>query len=351
MAEAILSGNEFQGLLKKDPCGVFLFFGEEEYLKQYALKSARQAVLADPSLADFNYLRLEEESATPAALLQALETPPLFADRRLIEIHSVNWDGLKEEDLSLWQDVFSQGSRSDSALVIVYAESSELEGGSEKIPSKRLSALCAHCRGVRFPKQTDLQLAKWIFRHFTAQGLQISSEICHQMLTYCGRDMTFLSTEIEKVAAYLKSQGRNEVAFEDIPYLCAYNPERDTFDFTNAILDGDTPKAFELFAEMKARKEKPELILGSISKICCDLAKIRFLCDSGASQKELEGKLKMHAYRLSLYQKQALRRPASMLEQAVILCARTDLKMKSTVCDPYLLLERLIVEISLRNPK
>ncbi len=351
MADPILSATEFQALLKKDPCGIFLFFGEEEYLKQHALKSARQNVLSDPSLSDFNYQRLEQEYATPDALLQALETPPLFADRRLIELHSIPWESLNEEVLSAWQDVFSKGNGSDSALVIVYAESNELDSGTERLPGKRLSALAAHCRAVRFPKQTDLQLAKWIFRHFTAQGLQISSEVCHQMLDFCGHDMCFLSTEIEKVAAYLKFNGRSEVKTEDISYLCAYNPERDTFDFTNAILDGNTAKAFELFAEMKGRKERPEVILGSIAKICCDLAKIRFLCDSGASPKELESKLKMHAYRLSLYQKQALRRPAPMLEQAVRLCAETDVKMKSTACDPYLLLERLIVEISLRGTK
>lgn len=349
MANAIISANDFQARLKKSPCGIFLFFGEEEYLKQHYLNAARNAVLSDPSLAAFNHLRLMGEEASPQALLQAMETPPVFADCKLIELHSIAWDALSEKEWNAWEDAFSASDAATDTLCLIYAESTELDGGTERAPSKTLQRLGAFATPVRFPKQTELQLSKWIFRHFQAEQLQISSECCHQILDFCGHDMTFLATEIDKMVSYLKSQGRDNLTEADIPYLCAYRPERDAFDFTNAILDGTTAKAFELFAELKARKERPEIILGSISRIFCDLAKIRLLCDAGVSQKELESRMKMHAYRLSLYQKQALRRSSATLQNAVRLCAQTDLKMKSAATDPYLLLERLIVEVSVRS--
>jgi DNA polymerase-3 subunit delta len=131
-----------------------------------------------------------------------------------------------------------------------------------------------------------------------------------------------------------------------ISLLCAPHPTRDPFDFTNAILDANTKKAFAIFAEMKAKKEKPELILGSISRVICDLAKIKIYTSAGYSQADISALTKMHAYRVGLYAKQSQHRSNAQLKRAVRLCAKTDAKMKRAVTDPYLLLERLIVELS-----
>ncbi len=350
MKHPILSINDFAAQIKKGLSGAYLLFGEEAYLKQHYLSLCRQSLIADPSLAAFNHVRLEEEHATPAALLDAIMTPPVFAEQKLIELHSVAWDSLSESDLAAWTDALSELDDVSDAVLICYANSEELDGGTERAPSKLLVDLAEHMIPVRFPRQTDLQLGKWIFRHFQAADISASSDLCHAMLCHCGRDMYALSGEIEKVIAYLKAHGRTELSAEDIPLLCCRQVEEDAFAFANAILDGATAAAFALLGEKKARREKPELILGSIAKVCCELAKIRLLSDCGLSQADIAARMgRMHAYKISLYQKQAQKRTSAQLERAVLLCEQADLSLKTTDVDPYVVIERLIVELGQRK--
>ena len=72
----MLSGKEANGV------GGFLFFGEEDYLKLHALKTARQALVTDPSLAVFNDMELDGSAPdfSAEALASALSAAPMMAD-------------------------------------------------------------------------------------------------------------------------------------------------------------------------------------------------------------------------------------------------------------------------------
>jgi hypothetical protein len=71
----------------KAPCGGgYLFFGDEDYLKAYALKMAREAVCDDPSFAVFNDVRLDALDFTPDQLMSALMPPPMIADYKIITV-------------------------------------------------------------------------------------------------------------------------------------------------------------------------------------------------------------------------------------------------------------------------
>ncbi len=344
MTKPILSLSDFQRLLKKDLFGAFLFFGEEAYLKEHALRSLREKVLQDDSLNAFNHIVLKEEQSTPIALLQAIQTPPMMAEQKLIEVHSVPLGSISDKEWEEWESAL-EGADSDDTVVLFYAESEELptEKGWEN--TKEIQRLCEVLQGVCFPAQSRIQLSKWIVRHFQKEEISCTPDFPDALLDFCGTDMYALSNEIQKIVAYLRFHNETAVSKPLIAQLCSSHPCRDPFDFTNAILDGNTQKAFALFADMKAKKERPEIILGSISRVICDLAKIKIYTDAGRNQAEIAKLMKAHAYRVGLYQKQAQKRSDTALRRAVRLCARADQRMKSTYGDSYLILEQLIVEL------
>ncbi len=346
MSKPILTVSDFSRLLKKDVYGAFLFFGQEAYLKHHALQSARQKIVTDASLAVFNHIVLKEDAATPIALLQAIATPPMMAEQKLIEVHSVDFTSLTQEELRAWEQAV-EGADSPDTCVIFYAEDEELQPEKDALP-KSLSAFCEVVQPVAFPLQSRMQLTKWIARHFQEENITFSPDFPNALLDYCGSDMSTLGNEIQKMVAYLHFHGQTEAEITLISKLCAAHPARDPFDFTNAILDANTKKAFELFAEMKAKKERPELILGSISHVVCDLAKVKVYASAGRTQAEIAKLMKSHVYRIGLYQKQAQKRTAQELKRAVLLCAEADRTMKTALGDPYLVLEKLIVELGAR---
>ena len=55
----IIKEDTFRKQLKKGLSGGYLFFGEEDYLKSFSLRSAREAICADETFAVFNDIRID----------------------------------------------------------------------------------------------------------------------------------------------------------------------------------------------------------------------------------------------------------------------------------------------------
>ena len=77
----ILKESDFRKELKGTPRTGYLFFGEEDYLKSFAVKQARDTICSDPSLAVFNEMKLDAVDFDPQKLLGALMPMPMMADR------------------------------------------------------------------------------------------------------------------------------------------------------------------------------------------------------------------------------------------------------------------------------
>ena len=56
---AIIKESDFRKQIKSAPAVGYLFFGEEDYMKKFALDTAIEAISPDPSFAFFNEIRLE----------------------------------------------------------------------------------------------------------------------------------------------------------------------------------------------------------------------------------------------------------------------------------------------------
>ena len=341
-----LTVSDFKNRLKTDPAGFYLFYGEEAYLKQHYLQALRNAVLPDPALATFNHIRLDADSYSLDALEKALESPPMFNPCKLVEVHELAFSACTEEEIEKLLALCRAYQQDVGIVTVFFCEEGELDAGLPNRPTKLFKQLSEVLFTVAFPKETPARLCRWIGQHFAAEQIAVTPACAEQMLAYCGRDMCVLSSEMEKLTAYLKSHGEKELQPEYIPLVCAHNLEYDTFDFANAILDGNLTRAFEIFADLKAQQQKAELIFGSISRVYCDLARVRTLLDAGAGQSEIAQQLGMHSYKVQLYQRKCEKTNLVKLVRAVDLCQQTDVKLKSSSIDPYILMERLMIAVA-----
>ena len=91
----ILDSKKFRVRAKGELFGGYLFYGEEEYLKRNSLSEARKSVFPDgPD--SFNHIRLDAENFSIEALENAIMALPVFAEKKLIEIHSLNLSSMKD---------------------------------------------------------------------------------------------------------------------------------------------------------------------------------------------------------------------------------------------------------------
>ena len=105
----IIKEPDFRRELKSEPSAGYLFFGEEDYLKANAIRLARKALCGeDEGLAYFNDVRLGGADFTPDKLLDAMVTPPMGAERKVITVTGINFNAMRAGDLENLLEALSE---------------------------------------------------------------------------------------------------------------------------------------------------------------------------------------------------------------------------------------------------
>ena len=333
--------------------GAYLFFGEEEYTKQNALRAARKAMFPDEYAREMGNVKLSGESLLFdewfGNLQGELLSLTMFCTEKLIEVHAVNYGALTENQrerlLSALREI------DDGTCVILYALPEEFEPGDVFPAGKRLTAAAkeffeSSVQLLEFPHETPARLCKWVCSHFTSAGIFCEPYVATGFIDYCSADMFTLSGEIEKLSCYLLGQGRKQVTEADYRFICRSGKLVGVFDFTNAVLDGRTAEAMELFGDMKRRKESPENILAGIANTVSGMFNCRLLEGRGMEVDAIAKELGMHPHPVRLNLKAASRFRKSQLKAAIDSCAEADRKIKTAAGNKYLILELLILEIA-----
>lgn len=336
----IITESDFRKQIKKCAPGGYLFFGEEDYLKSFSLNALRETVCPDPSLAAFNDIKLDPQGLTPDALLGALSTLPMMSETKLVEVSGMNFREVKGKLLDGFCEVFSTLPELDCNILVISVTAGGIdEGYLPKRPSAILKRLGELLQPVRFSKSSPAMLARWVGRHFEANGVTADPILCRRLVDYCGTDMYRLSAETDKLSWYTLASGRTVAAASDIARVNIADTDYDSFAFANAVMENRSADALRVLAEMKRRRIEPTAIMAEIISTFCMMLSVRLLADDGLSKGEIAKRLKIHEFRVGL----CLRNGAGTerLRRAVGLCADADAALKLSP-QGYTAIERLI---------
>lgn len=322
---------------------VFLFCGEEDYLKRHYLTELRRALQSDETLAVFNHIQMEGETLDPDALWDAISAPPFMADYKLIEWRLLVPDKMKEEELAALEDIAARVRESgDTCLVFTVAEDAFDVGRLPKKPSALYTRLDKALSLVYFAQSSDGDLVTWIARHLKKDGLLISPSAARAILLRCGHSMTVLSGEVDKLACLALSRGRGEITEADVAEVVSPCEEFDAFALSNALLEGKTEIAYRCLRDLRLRRVEPLSVLGSLVRFYSELTLICRLRDEGMASTEIARTLKMHEYPLSLRLRALEGRSAKESASALDMLRRLDAASKDSAADVYGGIERMI---------
>ena len=344
MVNAVKKYADLKTDLKFGMKGAYLFFGEEDYMKQHSLFEVRKALLGEEKDGELRHKRINMPEFDGGKIEDAVSVvSPFFGEGiTLCEFHEIKFSALKENELKfligLLKDI------PDDVVVLFYSVSDELDYGNlPKNPSKLLIRLSEVCKPVYFPKEDEIKLVKWTARHIMSEKISFENGVCELLVSECGRDMFVLSNETDKLCAYAKMHEKSRIELNDVREVCCRNNEVKAFDFSNALLNRETDKALEIVTEMKLKKEKPTYILSTVLRTVCDLYSVKTLLDAGYNEGEISRELKMHEYKVGIYRKNCMQRSADRLRKLLSACMDTDIKLKSSSADEYTELEKLVI--------
>lgn len=350
----VLTSNDFRLKLKAAPSGMFLFFGEEDFMKQWCLRELRKSISPDGDVFNITRLSAADPDFSLRTFADVCSALPVFADARMTELHETDFTSLSEARLNAFCDTLRaiapdmQGESYRNVLVI-YTSADEFDGGTVNRPSAILKKLGEIVTPVRFDYESPARLNAWIEKHFAAAQIISPPDARNALIARCGKSMVSLEKEIDKLIAYLGAHGENRLTEEAIREVTPEHTEINAFDFSNALLARDADAALTILADMKLRREKPELILGSVIRVVDDLCTVRCALDSGLGSREIASKLGMHEYKAGLYVKAASKLSAERLRGDVERCAAADLQIKASGLDSYTILDILVSDLCMRR--
>lgn len=339
----MITESEFRKRLKSGLSGGYLFYGDEDYLKQFDLEGARKAIAPDEAFAFFNDLCLDALDFTPEKLLDALMPLPMGAEQKIITVTGLSIDALKPSELDSLCDVLAALPEYDYNVLILSVPRGLFNVGYlPKKPSAAYTKLSQYLTLVHFERSSPSRLAAWCEKHFAHNGVSASPEVCRFTVDHCGQDMFILSGEVDKISYFVLSDKRDTVTKEDVRFAAISSTEHDAFAFANALMEGRNADALAVLSDMKRRRIDPIIALSEITHVFTDLYAILSMTNDGISLYDVQKQLKLHEYRARLYQKSALQTGQKRLLRAISLITDADRLLKESQSDGYAAIERVI---------
>lgn len=327
-----------QALKAGQPGRLYLFHGEEAYLREYYLSELKKALLP-PGLEDFNLHTAQGKECSVDWIEQAIDCLPMMSERTLILVTDF--------------DLYGQGEKQRERLTALLADLPDyccLVFVYDLLPykadgrSKLAAAFKAHGAVVNFQRQEQGDLTDWICRRFKAAGHSIDTEDARYLIFLCGDLMNNLASEIGKIAAYASGQ---RVTRADIDAVAIPQIDAVVFQMTDAMARKNFNKAASVLADLLHSQEPPIMILSVMGKYFRQLYTARLYLDAGKSKGDFTALWNMkNAYPADKLLDAARGFSLVWCRHAVRRCAETEQALKSSYGQEQELLVGLLMELS-----
>ncbi len=317
---------------------LYLFWGEEDYLREHYLGRLR-ALLLSGGMEEFNHKCFQGKDLDLDALAAARDALPVFAQRTLVEVQDFDpykaGEAAREQLSALLADIPAY-----CCLVFVLTDPEFKPDSRMKIHAqfKKYGSI------VQFAGQEQSDLLNWVGRRFSALGKKISRADAEYLLFYCGNGMTTLAAEIEKLGAYVSGQ---QVQRADIDAVATPVLDAVVFSLTDAVAETEFDRAAGILDELLRMREAPIKLLALLGWQLRRLFLARVCLDTGRDGAYLAEALGSRSdYMLRRLISSAKRFSAKRLGGALQLCAQADFEMKSSGGDGEDILKLLFVRLA-----
>lgn len=317
-----------QAISNRQFSNLYLFYGEEDYLKEFYINRILHAVVED-SFACFNLFHYQEQP-DKEELLNALAQPPVMAEYKVVYCNQLD---LAKCD-SAFREALVEQMENLADFVILILRETTVDKRSKIWTTAQKKGETIECK---YPSPADLRA--FITREFTKRGKKISSALIDKMIQENEPSLHSVMRLIETVCAYL--QDTEAVTEQCLNQFLQKSMQTVVFDLSEALVNRKKEEAYRLLNQLKLNQTKnpPQVLFSLLARHILGL----YLATMGQRErlpmdqmKKMLGK-NIPDFVVQKYLRQAKNLPVSKLEELISYCAETDYKLKTgQIADPYL---------------
>jgi DNA polymerase-3 subunit delta len=347
------------------PGSLYLFTGPEAMDRAKALDRLRE-ILLPPGLEAFNETLLESPGA--GALIEACETLPVLADRRLVIARDLIYlkptkaekEGEEEKEApaeargdqaeeSMADEAPSAGEGEKRLLdwledmppsCVLVVEMRDAYEGRRKL-AKAMEKLGRH---VHFGAPGTLELYQFIEETARDRGNTITRGTAGYLVNQAGESRMRLSLEMDKLCAYARPGKAITNAMVD--KLVTPAPETTVFRMIDRLMEGRVDAAFRELGILLGSGENHYYVLYMLTRQMRLLTHVGHGLAQEKNRAELQRELGLTDCPFRNLVRQSARIPAQRAEQSYERCVRADLAVKSGKLSAEEAVERLMFALA-----
>lgn len=301
----------------------YLVTGDDAHLADLAVAKLLDGV-GETSINEFGPLDDLE------LILQALLTPSMFGDRRIVVVREV--DKLPAESQRELTRYLESPAAADATLVLV----------GTKLSSQMLSAGRKTGHVVDAAKGKRSELLVWLKHQMVAKGLTPGGDALNALVEAVGEQRMALSQAVEELSLAIPKGGR--VTAKQVSRQFQGRADVKLFGFIDAVADRQGAAALQSLHHLLGQGESVQMLFWTLTR---HFRMLLVAADQPAAQVGKD--LGIQPWRAEKLVKQARNFKPGVLLKAYQMLAEADVKMKKSEEPEGLTLEKAVVAISARS--
>lgn len=311
-----LQRTEFLGRLRQHTLsGAWLLEGEEDHLRDEAIREIRAAVLAE-GMEELDSAALTAPDTD--ALIAACETMPFLSTMRLVTVRDQpGLSGKAEADEGLC--AYLQRVPPTCLLLFPFHGAADRR---KKLP-KAFEQL-GHI--VRFDRMDDRELQDWAVARFAAAGKTCDPAAARELIFIASSDSTVLANEIDKV---ISLSGDAFVPVSLIRGAVTPTTEYNVFRMVDMSLEGRKADALAMLHDAQLNGEDDLYLLSLLLRQYRLLQHVKIMQLEKIAPSEFAQQLSVQGFVADRLVRQASRMNNRQIKDALAVCLDTEYRVKS----------------------
>ncbi|MDA3733631.1 DNA polymerase III subunit delta [Niameybacter massiliensis] len=311
--------------------GITLIYGEDEWVKNEALKAIKAKTVDESDLMNYSYF--EGKDIEVANIIDIGETMPFFAEQKLIVVKNSGYFkvGKKDDTQKLldWLKV-----KPEYSLIVFVEQDVDKRNSLYKYIQKDFTAIEGNT-------PNDEALVKIIGNACKERGLNIDSGLIKYLAMNLPKQVSHILVELDKLASYV---GDGKVTREAIDNVCIFSLEQRVFELLKAVSQNQTQMALGIYNKLIESKESPIGVLVLIGRQYRQLLQVKYLQRNNANPKSIAQTLGIPYYVAQDLCMQAQRFTFKNLQDILELCLESDEAIKTGKMEQVKCVEFLIIK-------
>lgn len=317
--------------------GITLIYGEDEWVKNEALKKVKAQTVDETDLMNYSYF--EGKDIDVNQIIDQGETMPFFASEKLIVIKNSGYfkAGKKDDTGKLLEWL---KAKPEYSLIVFVEQEIDKRNSLYKYIQKEWKVIEGNT-------PTEDALLKILTTACRERNLLIDNELIKYLAFNLPKQVSHMLVELDKLASFV---GEEKVTREAIEAVCVFSLEQRVFELLKAVSQNQTKLALSIYNKLIESKESPIGVLVLIGRQYRQLLQVKYLQRNNGNAKTIGQTIGVPYFVAQDLAIQAQRFSFKTLQEILGLCLESDEAIKTGKMEPIKCIELLIIRcITLNN--